>query len=836
MLQDLRSAIRTLRSDSSFTFVAVVVLALGIAFSIAIFSVVNAVFFRPRAIASPKQVVHIFQLLKDNPKPFILGVPWYRYLREHNESFTDLTGHWGTANVLRADGEAASVAGEHVLANYFDVLGVKPLLGRTFMPAEDDPANPALAMVISHDLWTRRFNGDPQVLGKEVSVGGWSEPERLYTVVGVMGPEFLGVNNPWRPSRFWITFAQRTPERHDRLAFAVIARLKPDLTLAQAQAVVATQGTQIGIERGLSASDAADRRLVVYPSRDVRMPFDPTAIVVPQRLAIAAMLVSLTVLIVAVSNVTGIVMAQSVTRSGEVAIRRALGASGGRILRQFLSETLLVAFLGASVGLLLAHWLLQLFHAATPGKYAIDVSIDMRVLLFASTVCVVAGVLIGVLPAAQSARINLAAMLVGSAGVVRSPIGRLRYGFVIPQIALSLALLAVAAVQVRALARIETQDRGYQLDRLLVVYPALRALPGTPVSGPPPTNPRAVVEKHAERTRRFYTRLLQRLRSSPDLAAVGIGEGLAVHQGHASHSAVTVEALDAGTQNGPSVVESIISPGYHAAMGTRLIAGRDFDETDTRTSPKVAIVDSVLAERLWPGGDALGRPIAIINLFPAAGEQPERLTVVGVVEPTRPIMADGPPTLSVYLAMGQQWHPSVEVIVARGSGNPAELTNIIKNDVVAADILADVHRARTGPEIAAEILYPRRMAIVTLTLAGMSGLLLASIGLYGVISYSVAQRVYELGVRAALGADRRDIIGLILREGLVVLTIASAIGLALSIPATRASSKLAAGLPSSDPVAVAVTLMFLISVVLVASYIPARRAAALDPLDALRRL
>ena len=177
MLQDLRSAIRTLRSDSSFTFVAVVVLALGIAFSIAIFSVVNAVFFRPRAIASPKQVVHIFQLLKDNPKPFILGVPWYRYLREHNESFTDLTGHWGTANVLRADGEAASVAGEHVLANYFDVLGVKPLLGRTFMPAEDDPANPALAMVISHDLWTRRFNGDPQVLGKEVSVGGWSEPE-----------------------------------------------------------------------------------------------------------------------------------------------------------------------------------------------------------------------------------------------------------------------------------------------------------------------------------------------------------------------------------------------------------------------------------------------------------------------------------------------------------------------------------------------------------------------------------------------------------------------------------------------------------------------------------
>jgi hypothetical protein len=271
-------------------------------------------------------------------------------------------------------------------------------------------------------------------------------------------------------------------------------------------------------------------------------------------------------------------------------------------------------------------------------------------------------------------------------------------------------------------------------------------------------------------------------------------------------------------------------------MGTRLVAGRDFDERDTRTSPKVAIIDSVLAQRLWPGGDALDRSMTIINLFPAAGEQPERVTVVGVVEPTQPVLSDTPEPPAVYLAMGQQWLAGVAVIAARGAGNAAELTNVIKYHVAASDTLADVHRARTGRELAAEILYPRRIAIATLALAALSALLLSSIGLYGLISYSVAQRVYELGVRAALGADRRDIIALVLREGVAVLAIAILIGLALSVPAMRAASKLAAGLPSSDPAAVAVTLAGLVCVVLIASYVPARRAAALDPLEALRRL
>lgn len=338
MWHDLRQAVRTLAKHPGFVGLAALVLALGIGLNTAIFSIVHALLYKPLPVDAPHELVSIYQILPRQPdRPTVTPGLFYDFLKEHNEAFSEITAHWGLTYTVRADGETDVVNAEWVLSNYFDVLGVAPLLGRALLPAEDDISNPARAVVISHALWTRRFRSDPDILGKSITLALWGQPDVPFTVVGVMAPAFKGVSDPWKPTQLWITMAQGRDLPERRWSGGVIARMKPGVSIEQARAIVSAQGRQWYQTRPKAAPEH-EPRMVLYRTSDVRMPFDPAAALIPTRLAGAMTLVVAMVLLVAATNIAGILMARGIGRAGEIAVRRVLGAGSLRIVRQLLAE------------------------------------------------------------------------------------------------------------------------------------------------------------------------------------------------------------------------------------------------------------------------------------------------------------------------------------------------------------------------------------------------------------------------------------------------------------------------------------------------------------------
>lgn len=835
MLQDLRYSVRTLRQQPAFTALVVLVLALGIGLNTAIFSIVNALLFKPLPVRAPEELVYLYQLLPSMPhRPH--GVPGraFQFLREQGHPFSAITLHSSAGLTLTAEGETDRVRGELVLANYFDVLGVTPALGRTFLPIDDDLSNTDLAIVISHDFWTRRFNADPGVVGKPIRLAQWASPERQYTVVGVMEPGFRGISDPWTPSQYWITFAL-TGRDLNRLSGVPIARLAPGVNAAQASVIVEAQGRQWESAQKRRRPAGNEPRYVAYPASDVTMPFDPNAAVIPTRLAAAMMIVVGMVLLVAAANIAGILMARGIGRSSEVAIRRVLGAGAMRIMRQLLTESLLLAAAGAAVGLVVAHWLLALFHAYTPGRFALEATMDARVLAFAAAVCLGAGLATGLAPAWQAAKLNILPALAGAGGTsTKLTRSRLRYSIVLPQIAVSLVLLLVAGVYVRALMHIELRDLGYQSHNLVAVSAGLRPQPGEGQRDAPAE----VRERRAERTRRFYRELLARVQAVPGTAGVALAETLPLHPrpDNPDWFAVTHDNVLAGDRKGPGTARASVSPGYFATMGMTLLGGRDFDARDTRTTPKVAVVSQALAQRLWPGRDAVGRTLALVNAYPAQNEQPETFEIVGVVNDVRPVLDDAGQSPFVYFSMAQEWSPSPPLVLARTLRDSGAVMQQLRNAVTGADAFAEVYRVQTVRQMMAEMLYPRRMAAAILAVSGILALLLASVGVYGVVSYSVAQRTGEFGVRLALGASARDIARLVLGEAIRVGAIGSAAGVVLGYAVIRITSSRFLALPEIDLLTLLVVPALLATIVLLACGIPARRASRVAPVETLRRL
>jgi len=835
MLQDARYGIRSLTKTPGFTIVAVVVLALGIGINTALFSIVYSVFFRPLPVHAPQELVYLYWITGiTNRRPMVMPYEDFAFFRDHAEAFTDLTAHWGNTVRFTADGETDMVRGERVFANYFELLGVKPVLGRTFRPEEDDLTNADLAVVISHSLWQRRFQGDPSIIGKQVRLHDWNS-EKHFTVIGVTGPEFRGVSEPWTPSQWWVTFAQGRGDEFRRfgsrrISVAPIGRLKRGVTLAQARSIVATQGEQI--KKLLEHRETT--QYVALAANSVRMPFDPTASVVPTRVAATLTMVVATVLLIATANITGMLLARGVGRASEMALRLVLGATGRRLVRQLLIESLLLAMLGGVLGLFSARWLLALFRAYTPNRYAVDVVMDVRVLFFTAIICVGVGLLIGLAPALRAAKIDLRASLPGSGiGVTKNVRGRLRHWVVIPQVALSLVLLLVAGLYVRALMKIELADLGYRTENVVVLSTGLRTLAGEDNA----PDQRGLAERRAERSRKFYQQMLAGFAGIPGAADVSLTSRLPVHEGsRGAYTAVAQEDFLAGNSNGAPAGRVGVAPGYFRTLGMSLPAGRDFDERDTRATPRVAIISEGLARRLWPGRNAIDRFIATRNNFPGPNEKIEWLEIVGVVNEVDPILQDRGQDPLVYLPLGQEWYMTASSVVARVRGDQLLVVQRLKQAIAAADLFAEVYRVQTMHQVVSEILYPRRLAAAILSASGLIGLLLASIGLYGVVSYSVAQRVQEIGIRAALGAERADIMSLVIREGMQVALVGSLLGFVLTYTALRATSNIVVALPAMDvPILVGVPLL-LGAVILLACYLPARRAAHVDPMVALRQL
>lgn len=839
MWHDLRQAVRTLRTHPGFVAIAALVLALGIGLNTAIFSIVYAMLFKPRPVEASEELVSIYTITPRQPdRPHVLSSVQYEFFREHDEAFTSIATHWGVSYTLRVDGLTDVVHAEWVTSSYFDVLGVRPLLGRVLLPGEDDPANPARAVVISHALWARRFGSDPAIVGKQIELALWGRPGVVCTVVGVMGPPFKGISDPWKPTQLWVTYAQSGRDlRTPAWSGAGIARLKPGIAFEEARAIAATQGRQWYYSRA-SANPEYEPRTILYRTNDVRFPFNPAAALIPARLAAALTIVVAMVLLVAAINVAGILMARGVGRSGEIAMRRVLGASPTRIVRQLLAESLLLALLGGAAGFLLGDGLLRLFQAFTPVQFGFDVTMDGRVVLFTTAVCVVAGIVVGLLPARQAVSLDVLPWLAGSGSVQTRPArARLRHAITLPQVALSLVLLLVAGVYVRALLRVELADLGHQPRNLLVVEPMLRTQPGEqPRSWERTESQRDLAERYAERTRRFYAQLLQNLRAIPGTVDVAIAESLPLGEPpeRSTWAAVSQADFQAGDREGLGTEQIAVSPAYFRTLGMEVRNGREFDERDARTAPKVAVVGASVAQRLWPGRNAVGQTLTMVNTW-NTNEKNEWYEVVGVVNDVKPVLRESGTRPLVYLPLSQAWRPGSYNVLVRGAGDSRTLIPAVREAVARSDTFADVHRVGTMTQMIAKILYPRRIAAAVLAASGAIALLLATIGIYGVVSYSVAQRTGEIGVRMALGAERRDIIRLVLREGGTIAVLGSLAGLVLGYTAIRITSSKYLSLPQVDIAAVLLTPLLLGFVVLLACYLPARRAGHVEPMEVLRR-
>jgi predicted permease len=828
MIQDIRYSVRSLAKHPAFTSVATLVLALGLGINTALFSIVYSVFFKPLPVRAPDELTYLYWITGTvNRRPGVMPIQDYEFFRDHAGVFATSTAHWGVSVRMTADDQSDTVRGESVFANYFDVLGVQPALGRAFRPEEDQPSNTGLAIVISHDLWMRKFAGDPAIVGKTVRINRWQSRDQMFTVIGVMGPGFRGVSDPWTPTEFWATFAQSNPDFR-RSAIAPIMRLKPGISLPQAKANVAAVGAEI--RRTLKYRDNVE--YIVYPANDVRMPFFPDQTVVPHRLAAAMTIVVAIVLLIAAANIAGMLMARGVSRSSEMAVRLVIGASRWHLARQLLTESLLLAAAGGALGFVVAYWLLAVFRSSTPSRFVVDVAIEPQVVALAAIVCLGVGVLVGLAPAMRASRVQLSALPGAGVSVTKQVRSRLRHWVVIPQVGLSLVLLVVAAVQVRGLMKMELANLGYDTSGVVILNVGSRA----PLEDAA-RDKTQLAEENAQRSRTFYRHALSRIQDVAGATSVALAAGLPLHgNAHPSFTAVSQEDFHAGNPGGVGASRFSVSPGYFRAMGMSLLAGRDFDERDTIAMPRVAIVSESIARRLWPGRDAVGRFVAARNNFPGPGEKIEWLEVVGIVNEVDPILRDAGRQPYVYVSHGQEWLASAGTVIARVDGDKQSVIQNLKRAVTGADAFADVYSVRMMDQMVAEILYPRRLAASILAVSGLIGLMLASVGLYGVVSYSVAQRVHEIGVRAALGAGRADILRLVLREGAKVAVIGCALGFVGAYAAVKITAKMFVAVPSIDPLSVFVAPLVLGGVVLLACYIPARRAARVDPMVALREL
>jgi putative ABC transport system permease protein len=831
----MKSTLRTLLRGPLFTSVAVLVLALGIGVNTAVFSIVSAVFFRPLPVKAPRELVYVYQVLPKYQQVFISAASDVKFFQHSDAVFSGLTAHWGAELVVSVDGEAQREYGELVTGTYFDVLGVRPRLGRLLRPADSEPSMTEFPVVISDDLWARRFDRDPGVIGRTIRI-----KDKFFSIVGVAAAGFTGLTEPWQPARYWVLASQALdvdcPERDGCIAMGVIGRLKPGVSLSQAQAVVMVQADQMQRERAARYNwkvppDWKPDRYVVYKASDVRTPFDPTAKVVPVRLVSAVAIVVAIVLVIASTNIAGLLVARGVTRSSELAVRQALGAGASHFVRQLLGESLLLSAAGGVAGLGVASLLIGVYRAYTPIRFLVDVSLDARVLVFTVGVCLAVGLLVGLGPVFQAFRVDILSALGGTGiGSARRIRRRLQHWVVVPQVALSIALLMVAGVHVRTLMKLEQADLGYRTENMLV----LTAGYWDRYCQRPTRGDAQALEKwqtqEAERSRAFYQHLLDRVREIPGTAGIAITSTLPVQAMPDPPSYVSRDAPLAGHVMASG---AFISPGYFRTMGITFRRGRDFDDRDTLNSPHVAVISEELARRLWPGQEAIGKSLAKYDPD-KPDDKKDWLEVVGVAGEVDPILHDVGDRPFVYTPLSQDWIVQSVSVVVRAPSDLRFSVQTVKAAVAASDKFGEVSRFRTMSQIVGEILYPRRAAAGILVSSSLVGLFLAGIGLYGMIAYAVAQRLREMGIRSTLGASPRDLAALVLRQGLNVAALGAIPGFVLSALALRATSHLVGSVPTADAVAFVAVPALVLAVVLLASYLPARRAARVDPIQVLR--
>lgn len=806
---DTLDAVRSLRRSPAFTTVSICVLALGIGLNAAIFSVVKAVFLPALPVPSPSTLV------------YISADKWID-LREFRVTtqnvLTDFAVHARPSEDLFVVGpRAARRAGEHVSANYFDVVGIRPALGRTFGPAEDEVANPARAVVISHALWTDQFEADASVVGRTVRIG-----TNTFTVIGVMPPGFDGLSAPWFPTTFWVTRAQSLAQANPSpeairivttLSATLVARLQPGTSVRQATVAASLQ---IPVR--------------IRQSTDAPVAFADDGEAGPLTLiASTTMAVGLMLLLIAGTNITGVLSARGVSREREFAVRQALGAGGWRIIQQRLLESLLLAVGGGIAGVGVASICISLYRAYSPAELVYDAPLDLQVLAYIFLVCLGAGVVIGLTPALRARRPELLTALGGGvgAGLPKRNRRRLQYGVLVPQILASVVLLMVGGVYGTTLLRMEVPEPGYGVEDVTVATYTYADI--TPPAG------RLTTSDYGVRRRMFDDLLLDRLRQSPGVSDAALASRLP--SAHVTINYNRWIGTEAGaTVPGTGAEGNRVSPGYFSTLSIPLLRGRDFGNADVAGAPAVAIVSESFAHALWPDADPIGRSFVRLNQDGTRGgaDYAQQKQVVGIVADTRSPLQTESQRLSFYIPIRQSdiGSPDYTVFLV-ASGSSAAVTNAIHH-AVTADPLAHVLTVQSMGDTVAREMYPFRAAAWLFGLTGFAGIFLAAMGLYGVVAHSVAQQTREFGIRATLGATRSDIARLVLSGGTKTALLAGVPGLVVAFLVLRTASRWVQMAPVIDPLTIAGILAFIVIVVLGACYVPARRAARVNPADTLR--
>jgi len=808
MLSDLRFALRMLLKNPGFTFVAVLTMALGIGANTAIFSVVNAVLLNPLPFPQPERLIriygHFFATSQDNMSASVLEFTDYR---DQTQSFEQIAAYDDfSANLTPAGGEPERVEALFVTPELFSVLKVTPQAGRTFLPEEAQDGHDDVVL-ISDELWRRGFGANPNIVGEKVIVNG-----RNNTVVGIMPPGFSFPQRTalWKP--LWFPADQYDQQRRGNRGLDVIGRLRPSVSLPIAQAEMDHLAAQL-TEQYPRNYESRGWSISVVPLLDDYVGNARTGLLV--LLGAVAF-----VMLIACANVANLSLTRATARRQEIAVRLALGASRFRVTRQLLTESVLLAVVGGAAGLLLATWGAGLLLRFAPGDLPRiqEVRLDGRVLAFTFAVSLITGILFGLIPALAASNPDLNETLKegGRSGTGGAKRQRMRSAFVIAEITLALVLMVGAGLMLKSFWRLQQVDPGFNPDGVLTMRMML---------------PFEIYQKPPQRAA-FYKTLLERIETTPGVEAVSAASIVPLMQGGSS-ATVSGENSAVGPTDLPVEAElRWVTPDYFTSIGTSLLSGRSFTEDDVSGAPLVAVIDESFAQRHYPNDNPIGKRIKRGKLDSTR----PWLTIVGVVRHIQSRRLDATSGVQVYLPFYQDPTAyNMSLVVRTSQPDPLLLSGTLRSVIQSLDNNQPVYDVYSLRQIVGDSMAQRRFSMLLMGLFASVALVLAAVGIYGVMSYSVAQRTHEIGIRIAVGAQTSDVLKLVIRHGMKLTFIGLAIGLTAALGLTRLLETLLFGISASDWVTYAEIATLLTAVAFLACYVPARRASQVDPMIALRQ-
>jgi predicted permease len=806
LLRDLRYGIRQLRKHPVFTTLAIISLALGIGANTAIFSLVNTVLLRPLPVKEPLQLIQVYGSLNNGADFTLQSYLNYKDYRDRNDVFSGLFVYRIVVTSLSHNGSNERVWGYLASGNYLDVLGVKPMLGRSFLPEEDQTPSSHPVVVLSYTCWQKRFAADPAIVGRTISLNN-----HTFTVIGVAPKGFIGTEVAYAPE-YWapvmmakvIEPQSRWLDSRDSNNLFMIGRIKPGVTRAQVKAAMDAITLQLGNEypaenegRGIILSPPG---LFIPSIRDASITFA----------AVLMVIVGL-VLLLACVNLANLQLARAAGRRKEIAIRLAVGASRTRLVRQLLTEGVLLSLAGGALGLMLAlwiNWLVGRIKLPLDVALVFDLPLDWRVMLFALGLSILTGIAFSILPALQSSKPALVPSLKDDASIAGFRRSRLRNSLVVAQVSLSLVLLVCAGLIVRSLQAVQQMRPGFDTQNAIAMSFDVGLQGYDEVKG-----------------RAFHKQILERARTVPGVQAAALTSNLPLSLNYNSSSVYLEGQPAVGSGRLPSCIPMSVSPGFFETMGIAM-RGRDFAENEDKLEARVAVVNETFAKKFFPNQDPIGKR------FNFSGPKDPLWEIIGVCGNGKYNTLAETPQPAVFRPQFRDYD-TVVTLVARTRGDSRSVIAALRREFQSMDATLPLYDIKTLTEHMKIPLFPARMAANVLGSFGLLALVLAAIGIYGVMSYVVAGRTREIGLRMALGAQLRHVRRLILGQGMMLATIGLVVGLAIVFVLARFLTSMLYGVSPTDPITFVGITLLLAAVALLACYLPARRATHVDPMIAL---